>query len=247
MNQYASLNQKVVLITGVASGIGKAQMEAFLAQGARVFGIDRQPLRIVPQSNLSYFQVDITQKEVLEEAVKLCETTFGTIDILVNTAGVLDAYKPLLETDETLWQTIYETNVLSYFRLTKAVLPQMIEKKAGVILNMASIAGLVAGGGGIAYTTFKHAIVGFTKQLALDYAAQGISVKAIAPGAIKTPMNAADFQGNGEMAQWVAKETPVQRWAEPEEVAALTLFLASSESSYLQGAVVPIDGGWTLK
>lgn len=99
----------------------------------------------------------------------------------------------------------------------------------------------------IAYTTAKHAIVGFTKQLALDVADQGISVKGIAPGAIQTPMNAADFAGDGKMAQWVAEETPVKRWAQPEEVAALTLFLASPQASYLQGAIVPIDGGWTLK
>lgn len=90
---------------------------------------------------------------------------------------------------------------------------------------MASIAGLIAGGGGIAYTSAKHAIVGFTKQLALDYAGQGIRVKGIAPGAIQTPMNAADFEGKGEMAEWVANETPVKRWAQPEEVAELTLFL----------------------
>ena len=106
---------------------------------------------------------------------------------------------------------------------------------------------MCAGGGGIAYTTAKHAIVGFTKQLALDVADQGISVKGIAPGAIQTPMNAADFAGDGKMAQWVAEETPVKRWAQPEEVAALTLFLASPQASYLQGAIVPIDGGWTLK
>ncbi len=106
----------------------------------------------------------------------------------------------------------------------------MIRRKSGTIINMASIAGLVAGGGGIAYTSAKHAIVGFTKQLALDYAEQGIRVKGIAPGAIQTPMNAADFEGEGEMAEWVANETPVKRWAQPEEVAELTLFLASPPS-----------------
>ncbi len=247
MNHYESLAKKVVLITGVASGIGEAQVAAFLAQGAYVYGIDKQPMTRTMGENFHFKQVDVTDPTQLEAAVMNCEHTVGSIDILLNTAGILDEYRPLLETTETLFQTIYETNLLSYFRLTKRVLPTMLEKGSGVIINMASIAGLVAGGGGIAYTTFKHAVVGFTKQLALDYADQGISVKAIAPGAIKTPMNAADFQGDGMIAKWVAKETPVKRWASADEVAELTLFLASEQASYLQGAVVPIDGGWTLK
>jgi len=166
---------------------------------------------------------------------------------LLNTAGKLDGYHTIAETTSMEWEEIFQTNVSSMFYLTKEILPLMQANGGGTIINMASIAGMVAGGGGIAYTTAKHAIVGFTKQLALDVADQGISVKGIAPGAIQTPMNAADFAGDGKMAQWVAEETPVKRWAQPEEVAALTLFLASPQASYLQGAIVPIDGGWTLK
>ena len=135
----------------------------------------------------------------------------------------------------------------SMYRLTQLLLPEMLQRTSGTIINMASIAGYVAGGGGVAYTSAKHAIIGFTKQLALDYASQGICVKGIAPGAIQTPMNAADFAGDGEMAEWVANETPVKRWAKPEEVAELTLFLATPQASYIQGAIVPIDGGWLLK
>ena len=152
------------------------------------------------------------------------------------------------DTDFSLWKKILATNLDSMFLVTSAFLPQMKKQKSGVIINMASVAGLVAGGGGIAYTASKHAIVGFTKQLALDEAQHGIQVAGIAPGAIDTPMNAKDFtENNGEMAKWVAKETPAKRWAKPQEVADLTLFLASPESSYLTGAVVPIDGGWTIK
>lgn len=247
MNHYPSLDKKIVFVTGAASGIGAAQVECFLEQGAYVFGVDKQQSTHEKTARYAFFQGDLTQEETIKQAVASCRSRFGAIDILLNTAGILDDYAPLLDTTEVLWQTIYETNMLSYFRLTKMILPEMVQRKTGTIINMASIAGLVAGGGGIAYTTFKHAVVGFTKQLALDYAAQGINVKAIAPGAIATPMNAADFAGDGQMAKWVAKETPVKRWAKAREVAELTLFLASAESSYLQGAVVPIDGGWTLK
>lgn len=166
---------------------------------------------------------------------------------MLNTAGILDEYQPLLETDEALWDRVFAVNVKSMFQLTHLILPDMLEEETGTIINMASIAGFVGGGGGIAYTSAKHAIVGFTKQLALDYASQGIRIKGIAPGAIQTPMNAADFAGNGEMAEWVANETPVKRWAQPEEVAELTLFLATPQASYIQGTIIPIDGGWLLK
>ncbi len=238
-----------VFVTGAASGIGLAQAQLFLKQGARVFGVDQQPFpeKLTNQTLFTGYVGDISNVQTCEDAVALCKKQFGAINILLNTAGKLDGYKTILDTENTLWHELLDTNLSSMFYLVKAILPGMIAEKSGTIINMASIAGMVAGGGGIAYTATKHAIIGFTKQLALDHADQGISVKAIAPGAIKTPMNQADFAGDGAMAQWVADETPVKRWASPEEVAELTLFLASPQASYLQGAIVPIDGGWTLK
>lgn len=242
---------KVVFVTGAASGIGAAQAQAFLANGARVFAFDQQkqlleePQRNFPEQ-LAYFIGDVRDKQNLQEARQKCHELFGTVDILLNTAGVLDDYLPLHETEEELWDRIWETNVKSMFTLTKLLLPELLANR-GTVINMASIAGLVAGGGGIAYTTSKHAIVGFTKQLALDYAAKELHVNAIAPGAINTPMNQADFAGDGQMAKWVAEETPVKRWADPQEVAYATLFLASDEARYMQGNILPIDGGWLLK
>lgn len=241
---------EVVFVTGAASGIGAAQAAAFLAAGAKVFGVDLQESAgkfSEYGGDYQSFLGDVSDPAECRKAVSACEAVFGSITILLNTAGKLDGYKTLLETEESLWQQILQTNLTSMFYLTKTILPQMVAAKKGTIINMCSIAGLVAGGGGIAYTTSKHAIAGFTKQLALDYAGQGIHVVAIAPGAIQTPMNAADFAGEGKMAEWVAAETPVKRWAQPEEVADLTLFLASKQASYLQGNILPIDGGWLLK
>ena len=129
----------------------------------------------------------------------------------------------------------------------QALLPGMLARGHGVFINMSSIAGLVGGGGGVAYTAAKHAVIGLTKQLDLDYAAKGIRANALAPGAINTPMNAADFAGDGKMAAWVAQETPAKRWAKPEEVAQLSLFLASDAADYIHGTVIPIDGGWLRK
>lgn len=245
----SEFKQKIVFVTGAASGIGQAQAQAFLAKGAYVFGVDCQS-DFGPLVNDEFFQsycADLSQLEDCRAAVDACQQTFGTVDILLNTAGILDAYRNVEETDFDLWDQVMATNLNSLFYLTKLWLPLMLEKKHATIINMASIAGLVAGGGGTAYTTSKHAIVGFTKQLALDYADQGLHVNAIAPGAIDTPMNAADFAGDGEMAKKVAAETPLKRWAQPAEVAQLTLFLASQRASYLQGNIVPIDGGWLLK
>lgn len=242
---------KVVFVTGAASGIGAAQAEAFLKANARVFAYDLQEstLQILQKrypDHFAYFIGDVRDKQSLENAIQHCHTRFSTIDILLNTAGVLDNYLPLAETDETLWNQILTINLNGMFLLTKLLLSELLENQ-GTIVNMASIASLIAGGGGIAYTTSKHAIAGFTKQLALDYASNGLHVNALAPGAIKTPMNQADFVGDGEMAKWVAEETPVKRWADPEEVAYATLFLASDESRYMQGNILPIDGGWLLK
>ena len=242
---------KVVFITGAASGIGAAQAEAFLKANAQVFAFDQQEgvlteLQTKYPARLNYFLGDIRDKNLLDTAIQRCREAFSSVDILLNTAGRLDDYLPLAETDEELWDQILDTNLKGMFLLTKRLLPDLLKNK-GTIINMASIAGLVAGGGGIAYTTSKHAIVGFTKQLALDYAEKGLHVNALAPGAINTPMNQADFAGDGKMAKWVADETPVKRWAVPKEVADATLFLASDESRYMQGNVLPIDGGWLLK
>lgn len=243
---------KTVVVTGAASGIGQAQALAFLENGANVFAFDMnqgdmKKLKETHPSQFAYAIGNVSSKGDVTQAVMKAIEVFGTIDILLNTAGVLDGFAKTLETDEALWDRIMDTNVKGTYFMTNEILPFMIARKSGVIVNMASIAGLVAGGGGAAYTASKHAIVGYTKQLDMDYCREGIRANAIAPGAIQTPMNQADFVGDGEIAKWVAKETPAGRWAQPSEVANLTLYLASSAADYIHGAVIPIDGGWIAK
>jgi len=240
--QFQEFQGKRIFITGAASGIGLAQVQAFLKNGAVVFGLDLQASP-VKEDRYCHFIGSVSDKAFVEQIIK----EIGQVDILCNTAGILDGYAKSLETDEALWDRIMNTNIKGTYIVTNAVLLQMIARKAGVIVNMASIAGLVAGGGGAAYTASKHAIIGYTKQLSYDYCADGIRANAIAPGAIETPMNAADFAGDGEMAKWVAQETPAGRWAQPQEVASVTLFLASEASSYMHGTVLPVDGGWVNK
>lgn len=243
---------QTIFVTGAASGIGRAQAIAFLESGANVFGFDQQeePLQSLKETYSKQFIYDVgsvSQREDVERAVQKALATYGKIDVLLNTAGVLDGFKTTLETDERLWNHIMDTNVKGTYFVTNEVLPSMVKRKGGVIVNMASIAGLIPGGGGAAYTASKHAIIGYTKQLDFDYCRKGIRANAIAPGAIQTPMNEADFEGDGKMAKWVAKETPAGRWADPSEVAQLTLFLASEASSYMHGTVIPLDGGWLNK
>ncbi|MBS0950186.1 3-oxoacyl-ACP reductase [Weissella minor] len=237
---------QTVLITGAASGIGQAQTQAYLDAGATVIAVDKQPIRLDHQA-LSKFELDLADANSVKQWLRQMSDALLAVDIFLSTAGILDAFQPALEEDEALFQQVMQVNLYAPIQITMALLPSLLEKEHGQILYMASIAGLIAGGGGAAYTTSKHALVGWMRQLALDYAGQGLRVNAIAPGAIETPMNAADFAGDGAMAKSVAATTPTQRWAQPEEVANLSLYLTSPQASYIQGQVVPIDGGWTIK
>lgn len=230
---------KTVLVTGVSSGIGRAQAQLFLENGWRVYGVD-QSKKPNLTGDFHFLQQDLTL--ALQSVFNWCPQ----VDVLCNTAGVLDDYKPLLEQSAQEIQEIFEINYVTPVELTRYYLTQMLKKQSGIIINMCSIASSLAGGGGHAYTSSKHALAGFTKQLALDYAEQGVQVFGIAPGAVKTSMTAADFEPGG-LAQWVADETPIKRWIEPEEVAELTLFLASGKAQPMQGEIVKIDGGWSLK
>lgn len=228
-----------VLVTGVSSGIGLAQARLFLEQGYQVFGVDQGEMPDLA-GDFHFLRLNVTAD------LTPLFAWLGEVDILCNTAGRLDGYKPLLEVADVELGDILQVNLLAPIQLTRFYLPKMLEKGSGIIINMCSIASFLAGGGGAAYTTSKHALAGFTKQLALDYADKGIQVFGIAPGAVKTGMTASDFEEGG-LADWVAAETPIKRWLEADEVADLTLFLASGKASGLQGEIIKIDGGWSLK
>ncbi|OFL60955.1 NAD(P)-dependent dehydrogenase [Streptococcus sp. HMSC061D01] len=230
---------KTVLVTGVSSGIGRAQARLFLENGWHVYGVD-QSKKPNLTGDFHFLQQDLTL--ALQSVFDWCPQ----IDVLCNTAGVLDDYKPLLEQSAQEIQEIFEINYVTPVELTRYYLTQMLKKQSGIIINMCSIASSLAGGGGHAYTSSKHALAGFTKQLALDYAEQGVQVFGIAPGAVKTGMTAADFEPGG-LADWVAEETPIKRWLDPQEVADVTLFLASGKAAAMQGEILKIDGGWSLK
>ena len=229
-----------VLITGVSSGIGLAQARLFLKNGCAIYGVDKSEAPDIQEENFHFLQLDITGNlAALFDVVP-------DVDILCNTAGILDAYKPLLAISDDEIADVFQTNFFATVAITRHYLAKMVERQAGIIINMCSIASFMAGGGGAAYTASKHALAGFTRQLALDYAKDKVQVFGIAPGAVKTAMTASDFEPGG-LADWVAQETPIGRWSSPDEIAELTGFLASGKASSMQGEIVKIDGGWSLK
>ena len=230
---------KTVLVTGASSGIGRAQALTFLENGYRVYGVDKDenPGFL---NELRFIKLDLTGD------LTPLFTSLPEVDILCNTAGVLDDYRPLHETRDEDWEQLFALNLTATMKITRFYLQKMLEKKSGIIINMCSIASFLAGGGGVAYTASKHALAGLTKQIALDYADKNIQVFGLAPGAVKTAMTATDFEPGG-LADWVAEETPIKRWLDPQEVADVSLFLASGKAAAMQGEIIKIDGGWSLK
>lgn len=164
---------------------------------------------------------------------------FDTIDILFNGAGIHDGYKNALETDENMFDKLMVVNVKGPYLFANAVLPIFLKNGAGSIINVGSQGSKMAGVGGNTYVTSKHAIAGFTKQLAFDFGDKGIRANLLSPGFINTPMT-----DNIEDPR--IKNIPSKREGEPEELAAAALFLASDEASYVQGADLNVDGGWTV-
>lgn len=243
------LVNKVAIITGGASGMGLTECEEFAAHGASVVVADLNGEQaeavaagIREQGGKAIaVQADVTNTADLETLVNTTMSEFGRIDILVNNAGVFDKYATSLDTTESQWDFYFNVNMKSIFMLCNMVLPVMIEQGSGSIVNIASVAGMVAGKGGAAYTSSKHAVIGYTKHLASVYGKDGIKINAICPGTISTPLIA-------DLLATIPKDAvPVKRFGESKEVAELAVFLASEEANFIHGAMIPIDGGFTIQ
>lgn len=241
------LKDKVALIIGGTSGIGEATAKAFAEEGAKVLvggrnkeEGDRIVEAITENSGEAIFvKVDTTQFNEIKEAVDKAKKKFGTLDILYNGAGIHDSYQTALDMEEEDYDQLMAVNVKGPYLAAKAALPVFLEKGKGTIINVGSQATHVAGPGGSAYVTSKHALEGFTKQLAFDFGSKGIKANLLAPGFVETPMT----EGIEEER---LKDIPAQRAGKPEEIAALAVFLASSDSDYMHGTSVVMDGGWAV-
>lgn len=241
------MTKRTILITGVAGGMGEGQALAFLEAGDRVIGLDndREALDAFKKSHLEYkddmllYAVDISNKQEVTTTMEEIWQKVDQVDVLVNTAGMFDQYDTLLETEEEQWDAIMDINVKGMFLLAQAVVPNMMENGKGNIINIASAAGFLQDGGGVAYTTSKHAVIGLTKKLAYDLGEKGIRVNGIAPGRITTDMN-------NNTDDLIRDNLPAQRNGNIEDIANATLFLASDQSDYMYGQIISVDGGWTI-
>jgi 3-oxoacyl-[acyl-carrier protein] reductase len=172
---------------------------------------------------------------------------FGKVDVLMNNAGVLDDYLAAADTPTEVWNRVLGVNLNAHFFTARALVPQMLERGDGAIINVASTAGLNGGNGGVAYTASKHGVIGFTRQLAFDYARKGIRCNVLCPGAVETGMTKEIFASPDAAVMAAVESAPIGRWAQPDELANVALFLASDEASFVNGAVYLVDGGFDSK
>jgi NAD(P)-dependent dehydrogenase (short-subunit alcohol dehydrogenase family) len=242
---------KVVIVTGAGSGIGRAITRQVHAEGAHVVAVDVVPDGVqalageLDSGRLTPVELDIRDAAQVEAVVGDVVERLGGVDILFNNAGVLDQFTSAGDTSDELWDTVLGVNLVGPFRLARRVLPSMLARGGGAIVNTGSVASIVGGAGGAAYTVSKHGILGLTRSMAVDYGPQGVRVNAVLPGAIKTGLTSTE-DGVIEGAEDAIAATPAGRWAEPEEVAKIAVFLASDDASFIYGSAYTVDGGWSL-
>ncbi|MCH2450179.1 MAG: glucose 1-dehydrogenase [Gracilimonas sp.] len=250
------LENKVAIITGAASGMGAVEARLFAQQGAKVVATDIQKDKldnVVKEINDNdgeaiAVELDITSEDAWANAVKIALDTYNKIDILVNNAGIggAEGYATFDELNKESWDKFIKVNATGAFLGTKAVVPEMRKQDTGSIINISSIAGLVGGAAGIHYTASKGASRLFSKGLAMELAADNIRVNSVHPGLIDTPMTSIVTEDE-EALEDTIKDIPLGYAAKPEEVANAVLFLASDEASYITGAEIPVDGGYTAQ
>ena len=242
------LKDKTAIITGGGSGIGLATARAFCKEGAKVILFGRRKEKLISAADelgnsVLIVQGDMTHNDDLNQLINKTLNNFKGIDILVNSAGLYNG-APLHEISDSQWDGIMDINIRSIFQLTRRVLPIMMAQKSGSIVHISSILGLIAVPHVAAYNVSKGALNQFSRSIAVEYGSYGIRSNSICPGLIETDMTA-DLMSDASLMQEWSKEYPIGRFGKPEDVASACLFLASDESSFITGTVLPVDGGFT--
>ncbi|QOX64949.1 SDR family oxidoreductase [Anoxybacterium hadale] len=248
------LQNKVAVVTGAGSGIGKAISVLYAREGAKVIVSDIDLIHaeeVVEEISFSggtavAIKADVTREEDVQNLIDTAVHKYGTLDILVNNAGVMDNFVPAGAVTDDLWEKVFQINVTGAMRTIRKVLPIFTEKGAGVIVNIASSGGLLGSRAGAAYTASKHAVVGLTKNVGFQYAQSGIRCNAVAPGSVNTNIGNTLFTPHSfGMERAMAGMSLSPRSGDPDEIAKVALFLASDDSSFVNGTVITADAGWT--
>lgn len=247
------LKDRVAIVTGAASGIGRAIAQVFAQEGAQVVLADindeggRETVKLIEDrgGKALFLHCDVSASEEVKRMVEDAIRSFGKINILVNNAAYLKDFKAAVDTSEEEWDLSIDVTLKSVFLCSKSVIPEMIKAGGGSIINIASIGGLVGFASYAAYCSAKGGVIQLTKSLAIDYGHHNIRVNAICPGPIDTPTT--PEAQDEKLHQWQRDMTVLGRTASPEEVAYPALFLASDESSFVTGSNLVVDGGWTVR
>jgi NAD(P)-dependent dehydrogenase (short-subunit alcohol dehydrogenase family) len=248
-----NLREKVVIVTGAKSGIGLATAMRFAHESAKVVVADvqdaRQEVREITKQGTDalFIQVDVSSESQVAALIEKTVAAFGRLDILINNAGV-ELAKKVTDTAEVEWDRLMNINLKGVFLCSKAAIPIMRRNGGGVIVNVASELGIVGGSEIAAYAASKGGVVQLTKAMAIDHAGDGIRVNCVAPGPVSTPLleqiieSALDPERERDN---IVSMTLLKRLAHPDEIANVIVFIASDEASYMTGAIVSVDGGWT--
>jgi NAD(P)-dependent dehydrogenase (short-subunit alcohol dehydrogenase family) len=262
-----SLKNRVAVVTGAGSGIGRAIVLALAARGARVAAVDidettaKETARLGEKAGARTMAVraDTSRGADMDRAVAAAVKDLGTLDIMVNNAGILDGYFNVDEMEETVWRRVIDIDLTGVFLGCKRALQEMLPRGSGRIVNMASVAGLNGTGGGAAYIAAKHGVVGLTRQMAVTYSARGITVNCVCPGPILTGLrqhsqdilgpDVPDMSGRGVAVNddQIRGLVPVGRRGTVEDIASAVCYLASDEAGYITGHAMVVDGGWRAK
>lgn len=245
------LKDKVALVTGAAGGIGRAIVQRLGTDGAKVVlaDLDEAGAKAVADElklpDLWPIKADITQPDEVRQMVAQIQERWERIDVLVNNAG-RTRVGPFLESREEHWEELFRIDVMGLLRCAQSVLPGMLARRWGRIVNIASDAARSGLAGQAVYSAAKGAVIAFTKSLAREVSPQGVLVNAVSPGPVNTPSLQRLFQRQPDLAVKLAAEIPLGRMAEAEEVAAAVAFLASEDARYITGQVLSVNGGWVM-
>lgn len=253
MNKDFNFDGKVALITGGSSGIGRATAILFARHGAKVVIGDisvagNETVEEIKREKgeATFVQTDVCKAEQVKNLVATAVKTHGGLHCAFNNAGVLPEMAMLADTDEATFDHAFAVDVKGIFLAMKYEIQHMLKSGGGAIVNTASIAGLIAEKGISAYVAAKHAVIGLTKAAAVEYAGQGIRINALAPGLVQTPMTKGWYE-DPQMRQFFVSNTPLGRFAQPEEIASMVLFACSDQASFAIGQTFTIDGGYTAR